>query len=366
MLARALSHDLPMGGLRDLWLANADVTELLAQDAKARSWSKWFLRPIFWGGGVAGLRSIKDQEVRAKLSLFVRSRWFRPPLDGLRMTALMYDALTGMGAPREPGSSLLPTGQGLDLFVTVTDFHGRQQLMQIHDPPMIQEREHRHVLHFRYRRRTSGAVQSDFDLDNAPALAFAARATSSIPGAWPPAQIMEVDELLRARSAEWPRRAEFIARNFEEYAKINVDPAAISFVDGSVLNSRPFREAITAIRGRPAYREVDRRVVYVDPNPAVANPQAPRAMPGFFAMLKGALSDIPLAEPITDELSWIARLNERARRLKAMIEGARPHISWLVAEVMAAESRCPHRRRPDPRLARGGQRQGGSRRGFCL
>src|SRR4051812_46225700 len=40
MLARALSHDLPMGRLRDLWLENADVTELLAQNAKARSWSK--------------------------------------------------------------------------------------------------------------------------------------------------------------------------------------------------------------------------------------------------------------------------------------------------------------------------------------
>ena len=35
MLARALSHDLPMGALRDLWLDNADVTELLAPDARA-------------------------------------------------------------------------------------------------------------------------------------------------------------------------------------------------------------------------------------------------------------------------------------------------------------------------------------------
>ena len=34
MLARALSHDLPMGRLRDLWLENADVTELLAPEAR--------------------------------------------------------------------------------------------------------------------------------------------------------------------------------------------------------------------------------------------------------------------------------------------------------------------------------------------
>jgi len=30
MLARALSHDLPMGALRDLWLDHADVSDLLA------------------------------------------------------------------------------------------------------------------------------------------------------------------------------------------------------------------------------------------------------------------------------------------------------------------------------------------------
>ena len=151
---------------------------------------------------MAGPELISDPEVRSKLSLFMRSRWFQPPLDGLKMAALMYDAVNAMGALGEPTSSLLPSGQGLDLFVTVTDFYGSQQLMQIHDPPVIHEREHRHVLHFKYRRRASGAVDSDFDLENAPALAFAARATSSIPGAFPPARILEMDQLVRARSGD--------------------------------------------------------------------------------------------------------------------------------------------------------------------
>jgi patatin-related protein len=334
MLARAMSHDLPMGRLRDLWLDKADVTELLAADAKARRWSKWFLRPFFWAAGLTRGQEIRDREVRQKLSLLMRSRWFKPPFDGLKMAELMYDGVTAMGAPRTAGATLLPSGQRLDLFVTVTDFYGCEQLMQIHDPPVVHEREHRHVLHFRYRRHPGGA-DSDFDLANAPALAFAARATSSLPGAFPPARIVEIDELMRARSADWPRRPEFLVRNFESYARVGVDPAAVAFVDGSVLNSRPFREAISAIRGRPAYREVDRRLVYVDPNPASAGMPAHRGMPGFFTTLKGALSDIPLAEPVTDELSRIARINEQARRLRAIIDSARPHISRLVADVMA-------------------------------
>jgi len=333
MLARALSHDLPMGCLRELWLEKADVTELLAADAKARSWSKWFLRPVFWAAGLSRAQDIRDREVREKLSLLMRSRWFKPPFDGPRMAELMYDAVAAMGAPRSRTATLLPSGQRLDLFVTVTDFFGHQQLMQIHDPPVVHESEHRHVLHFGFRRYTGG-VESDFGLDNAPALAFAARATSSLPGAFPPARIVELDALARARADDWPRRADFLARNFEPYARADLDGAAVPFVDGSVLNSRPFSVAINAIRGRPAFREVDRRVVYIDPNPAVAGARPRRGMPGFFTTLKGALSDIPLSEPVTDELAWIARINERARRLRAIIDSARPRISALVEDVM--------------------------------
>ena len=81
MLARALSHDLPMGALRDLWLNHADVGDLLAPDARASAASKLILKPMIWLLGATGLwEPIKDPEVRQNLSLFVRSRWFRPPL----------------------------------------------------------------------------------------------------------------------------------------------------------------------------------------------------------------------------------------------------------------------------------------------
>lgn len=341
MLARALSHDLPMGRLRDLWLEKADVTELLASEAKARVSSKWFLRPLFWLAGLTGLAPIGDLEVRSKLSLFMRSRWFQPPFDGPKMTALMYEAVAAMGVPRNEASSLLPSGRGLDLFVTLTDFNGYWRTMQIHNPPIIHEREHRHRLHFKYRRRPSGAIESDFGMTDAPALAFAARATSSIPGAFPPARILEIDEFLRDRSIDWPRRGQFIEHNFENYTQMNVDVTTVPFIDGSVLSSHPFREAVGAIRGRAAYREVDRRVVYIDPNPTPLSSPAQHGVPGFFPTLKGALSEIPLSQPVTDELGWIAEFNEQVRRLRAIVDSARPNVRRLVGEVMAGESEQP-------------------------
>jgi patatin-related protein len=335
MLARALSHDLPMGPQRNLWLENADVTVLLSAEAKASAWSKWFLKPVIWGAARAGmLGASSDTEVRQKVSLFVRSRWFKPPLDGHVMNRLMYDAVTSMGKPRKPTASLLPTGQSLDLFVTLTDYHGYHQLVHIHDPPLIHELEHHHVLHFTYRRRSSGEVVSDFDLDNAPALAFAARATSSFPGAFPPARIAEMDKLAAERDDPWPRRDEFIERNFHSHAQADVDPTTASFLDGAVLNNRPFREAIAAIHGRAAYRQVDRRLVYIDPDPAPLKVAQHRSMPGFFATLRGALSDIPSSQPVTDELAWVSEFNEQVRRIKAIIDSARPHISRLVARVL--------------------------------
>jgi hypothetical protein len=131
----------------------------------------------------------------------------------------MYDAVTSMGTPRHPTASLLPSGHNLDLFVTLTDYHGYQQLVQIHDPPLIHELEHHHVLQFTYRRRPNGEVESDFDLDNAPALAFAARATAYFPGAFPPARIVEMDELVASKQGAWPRRDEFIGRAFRHHAR---------------------------------------------------------------------------------------------------------------------------------------------------
>ncbi len=338
MLARALSHDLPLGPLRDLWIEKADVGILLSTDARARPWSKWILRPLIWTAARLGLIEMaQNAEIRENLSLFVRSRWFKPPLDGSVMAGLMYDAVAALGAPADAAASLLPSGQSLDLFVTVSDYHGHPQLIQIHDPPLIHEFEHHHVLRFACRRTPDGSIVSDFGLDNVAGLAFAARATSSFPGAFPPARIVEMDELVAARNRSWPHRAAFIEKNFARHLVAGVDPATASFLDGSILNNRPFREAISAIHGRPAYRQVDRRLVYIDPDPAAPAAATHNAVPSFFSTIRGSLSDLPSSQPITEELTWVGDFNERARRLRAIIESARPSVSRIVARVMTTD-----------------------------
>jgi patatin-related protein len=57
-------------------------------------------------------------------------------------------------------------------------------------------------------------------------------------------------------------------------------------------------------------------------------------VPGFFATLRGALSDIPSSQPVTDELARVIEFNDQVRRLRAIIDSARPHVGELVTQVV--------------------------------
>jgi len=336
MLARALAHDLPFGGLRRIWFEEADVTKLLAPEKKATKWSKWFLKPVIWLLTRGTLYPMApDPEIRAKLSTFLRSRWFEPPFDGAHLTGALYDTLDQMGAPTKSGQSLVPAGQELELFVTVTDFFGYQRNIPLHDPPTVREREHRHVLAFRYHRWPGGEEQTELDQSHLPGLVFAARATSSYPGAFPPMQIRELEKVLGRRGIPWQRRDIFFEKHFGHYLRAGIDPSNTSFVDGSVLNNKPFAEAIESIQGRAAYREVDRRLVYIDPHPVQPPPPPNGEPPGWFRTLKDAVSDIPRFQPIYDDLAWVNDFNKQVRRIKTVIDAAHPDISLLVGGIIS-------------------------------
>ena len=266
--------------------------------------------------------SLRDGIVRLRDDPGLRERLSLAALERARerfSMERMLDAMERMGGPIEPAASLLPAGQRLDLAVTVTDYYGAERLIHLHDPPVVREREHRQVLRFSVECLQNGRIRSDFGLDNVPALAFAARATSSYPGAFPPARVGEMDAVLAKRERGWPGRAAFIDGNFAHYRALGLDPEDVVLVDGSVLDNKPFHLAIEAVRSHTAFREVDRRLVYIDPHPKKPARGVHREVPGFFATIRGALSDLPRYDPINDELAWIGALNEEARRKRAAL-----------------------------------------------
>ena len=141
MLARALAFDLSLAAHRRLWLDLADIEALLDPAARPSRLSKLYMRPLFWLAKLLRQRRSRhtgeageDPEVLQNLSLFMRSRWFEPPLSGPTMSNMMLDALESLGEERDGNQSLLPPGLPLELFVTATDFCGSPQIIPLHSP----------------------------------------------------------------------------------------------------------------------------------------------------------------------------------------------------------------------------------------
>ncbi len=343
-LAQAITSGQSLEPLTDLWLRNADVETLIDPDARPLSrFSKFWATPIAWailrrkGGAVE--RTVAEEaqdEVATKLSRFVRARWFQPPFGGRGFSRLLLDALQTMAGTAGNQPSLLPANQPLDLFVTVTDFHGHAEQLHLNSPANVSETEHRITIGFSTRGH------QPHELAHIAELVFAARATASFPGAFPPFAVRELDGLLKARRVEWDGREAFIKRVLpQQFAAGVADDTFL--IDGSVLANAPFQQAISALRNRPARREVDRRFVYIDPKPGLPSFRLRRGKaedsgapkpPGFFATIFGATSDIPREQPIRDSLTAIEGRSQRIGRMREVTEHLHDEVERMIEAML--------------------------------
>ncbi|HWA50278.1 MAG TPA: patatin-like protein [Dongiaceae bacterium] len=339
MLARALAHDLPLEPHRDLWLKNADVTSLSAPGSWLGRLGKMPLAPLIdrFVTNRFG-RQVADPETRSKLKQFIQAQWFTPPFSGEKFSGWMLDACDRMEDRVPADGCLLPPGHRLDLFVTLTDYRGHRHRIELHDPPSVDETEHRRIVCFTCRRGLSGEMSSEFNNGDVPSLVFAARATASFPGAFPPATIAEMDRVLAARGRSWPSRGRLVK---DKLLLADANGGGY-FIDGSVVMNKPFSPVIHALGNRPASREVVRRIIYVDPNPQrEAASRGDGGTPGFFRTILTALAAIPRNEPIADDLLAIQEWNGRARRMAEILAGADPQVERLVDAIIDANPDNP-------------------------
>ncbi len=332
-LAQAIHSGASLEPLTRLWLEGADVDVLLDPEARPWRFAKPWAWPLVWWmlrrpGNVvsASVAPETRTEVRGKLSRLIRARWFAPPFGGLGFSRLIARAFAAMEA--EPsGDPLLPPGHPLDLFVTATDFKGHMEVLRLNSPPLVEESEHRLSIGF----RSAVPAAAGRPLAPLPDLTFAARATASFPGAFPPLQAAEIDALAAESGIGWPGRSAFLARIMPEHARRG-DLDAVALIDGSVLNNAPFAPAMGALRDRPAQREVDRRFVYIDPHPdrvGTTRRSDPR-LPGFFSVIFGSLSSIPREQPVRDNLEAIERRSRELIRLRGIVDALRPEVEASV------------------------------------
>ena len=312
VLAKALAHDLSQDELRRLWMERADRRQLVGGAVKT----------AFRGIGL--LAGTLLPGLKAK-----------PPLDGDAMFGWLVDAFEGMKPRKGPAQtgSLLPDGHELRLFATTTDFYGYGRRIPITDPTEIREKRHRHVMEFRYVRG-SRENRDDFDASHDAALAFAARATSSFPGAFPPIDLVDIDRNLK-RTGRGPVGLDRIVTDlFRDYELEGADPRLTHFVDGGVLDNAPFSYTIRAVVERTAGVEVDRRLIYVQPDPRFEPPRPEGEEPGWVKTIWGGLSTISGYEPILDDLLEVRAFNERVRRIREMVNRVEDQVGRLLEEAV--------------------------------
>jgi patatin-related protein len=297
-LSKALTQNQSLDALRDLWFTKGDIKVLLRGPG-------WLPAPL-------------------KIPLLLAGAIKKPVLKGDAIAQWMYEALRDMEATRAPGApaTLLPDRHPLELFVTVTDFQGYRRDVMIADPPLIRERAHRHVLTFRFDEG-----RDDFDRTHNGALAFAARTTMSFPGAFPPVSLKTFQDAVRHDAGDISTSLPAL---FRIYKLSGADSGAAVFIDGGVLDNKPFLHAIKAIRRRPAESEVDRKLIFPEPDPGEGGGASTGATPSPISTVLASVSGLPREEPVLDDILEVIAHNDRVARIRDIVRVSFDPIAQLV------------------------------------
>jgi hypothetical protein len=158
---------------------------------------------------------------------------------------------------------------------------------------------------FRFLYGTAAAVGDDvnhFVADHNPMLAFAARATSSFPVAFPPVCLDDVlTELTPAGTSG--TGADRFRGFFSRYHAERFDK--VFFADGGDLDNKPFGPLLDVLPLRRAALPVARKILYVEPDPGT--PERPSTDPIRPTIVQNALAAglLPRVETIGAEVQAV-------------------------------------------------------------
>ena len=301
-LAKALANNLQLDTLRDLWVETADFANLL-----------------------------NDRQGKAK------PHQQQDPPRSLVNSPLMYSMLLEALDKMDPRKkdpekkqnaqkTNSPYVEQLDLFTTFTDVQGQTISLNLTDG-VATERQHLHSFHFVYSTPDSGLEnRNDFDPANNPFLAFAARSSSAHQAAFEP---MMLDDI----------KAEGCDPDFEEWREFYADYLTNPFdprkpddlakefkmrplVDGGTLDNSPFTFAIDQLRFRHCRLPVDRKLIYVEPDPGHPELERdPNRKPDAVHNAIMALSTIPSYQFIRDDIRRIFERNVLVDRVTRILDG---------------------------------------------
>ena len=342
-LAKALAHDHSQDTLRDLWFEHGDLSKIIRSpdlpgpEIAERALEEALERLLRNGDAVPS----RETKIELGLAGVGVARGADSLLDGNEMSQRIYEALNGMERAKPEGlQSLMPKHHTLELSVTVTDYRGYRRVVPLADPRVVAEGQHRHLLEFRY-----GGGKDDFDGSADGALTLAARATSSLPLGFQPINPETFPETLPAGATSLDKLKPY----FRAYSLSEANPAWAYLIDGGVLDNKPFAPVIKAIKQRRANSEVDRYLVFLEPDPHAPRDEQERPRePHPLSAVLAALTGLPRSEPILDELRDVLVRNQQVRAVRDVIETNWSRIERIVRKRLPSLDDPP----ADPGVAR--------------
>jgi patatin-related protein len=224
----------------NLWIDNADIEKLLRKNVRGKD------KPLF--------NSVLDGEgfYQAKLEEAFQKEAIRHP----------------------EKNDWYSEFSELDLFITATDLDGRINQVPDNTGKLIEIKDHRAVFHLKYRQDQIEYIDNPFKPERATreALAKLCRITSCFPVAFPVVKVKlypeDVDEV-DSKLVNWGKlqNRELEDSHQEREDNYKKQEYFLYFVDGGVLNNRPFSSTVQTIYARSAYRPTKRQLFYIDPNP---------------------------------------------------------------------------------------------------
>lgn len=281
MLSHALCNKLDFSDCASLWLDSGDIQKLLRKPYSLQSEA-----------------SLLDSEVFYQQELEKGFSSMRP----------LHDKQDDVSPLRE-----------LDLFVTGTNVEGNFYYTFDDAGHPIDIKDHRNVflLKHRHQRKEQFNLKKD-DGTLISALAKLSRITSCFPAAFAsvPVGIDPKDREVDKKLMEWGA----IKR-----------PAY--FLDGGVLDNKPFTSTIHAIFYRLADRPIERKLFYVEPDPERFRPEASPSQPQIVQSVLKAMG-IPGYESIADDLKQIGEHNGRVARYQRLVTSITTPREALPADVI--------------------------------
>ena len=229
----------------------------------------------------------------------------------------------------------------LDLFITGTDVLGRIYKTFDNTGKVIEIKDNRCVFHLKYREdQDFGDPFSTTDKDTQQALAKLCRITSCFPLAFPVVPVeIKSDNKVDNKLQEWGK----LLRNRLLPQEPPKEGYKIYFVDGGVLDNRPFSYTTEAMYYRTADRPVNRQLFYLDPNPeSFVNSSKFTEMeqPTVWEVITGSLISLPRYESIGKDLQQIKDINDKIRRYNLLLKSVDEEVHEQTTEAKNRYWRC--------------------------